>query len=132
SSSNGFSFTNFGFTSPSIANTNSQSKEKNMNNILSSIQSPVQTINTSTMNDLSKSINMNNLNKITTTTTTKITTNNDQSSTIISNNKKLPQMVDEIQSKLKTLQIPLSKTSESTVNLDESLETLITTLNNMT
>ncbi|CAF3769939.1 unnamed protein product, partial [Rotaria sordida] len=131
SSSNGFSFTNFGFTSPSITNTNSQSKEKNMNNILSSIQSPVQTINTSTMDDLSKSINMNNLNKIT-TTTTKITTNNDQSSTIISNNKKLPQMVDEIQSKLKTLQIPLSKTSESTVNLDESLETLITTLNNMT
>ncbi|CAF0826094.1 unnamed protein product [Rotaria sp. Silwood1] len=81
------------------------------------------------MDDLSKSINMNNLNKI---TTTKITRNNDQSSTTFSNNKKLPQMVDEIQSKLKTLQIPLSKTFESTVNLDESLETLITTLNNMT
>ncbi|CAF3309225.1 unnamed protein product, partial [Rotaria sp. Silwood2] len=39
---------------------------------------------------------------------------------------------DEIQSKLKTLQKSLPKSSESSINLDESLENLIKELNNMT
>ncbi|CAF3331653.1 unnamed protein product [Rotaria sp. Silwood2] len=135
SSANALSLTNLGFTSSTLTTTNSQIKEKNINNILSSIQPPSQPANVSSIDDVSKSINMNNFNKLTSiqqVTPTKIATNNDQSSTTISNNKKLLQMTDEIQSKLKTLQKSLPKSSETSINLDESLENLIKELNNMT
>ncbi|CAF1589499.1 unnamed protein product [Rotaria sp. Silwood1] len=135
SSTNTFSFSNVGSTSLTITPISSQPKEEITHNILNSNQSSSQITNASSIYDISKTINTNNLNKlpsIQSITPTKITTNNDQSSTKNFDNKKLLQMVDEIQSKLKTLQRPFSKLPEPSNNLDKSLETLITTLNDMT
>ncbi|CAF4517950.1 unnamed protein product [Rotaria sp. Silwood2] len=51
SSANALSLTNLGFTSSTLTTTNSQIKEKNINNILSSIQPPSQPANVSSIDD---------------------------------------------------------------------------------
>ncbi|CAF3653716.1 unnamed protein product [Adineta steineri] len=134
SSANGFSFAKSGPTPTQtpIFTSSPQPKEKSTNNVLNFNQPPAQIPNGSSIDDLSKAINMNISNKPPTSSVQqapiKSTIRNEQP---VYDSKNLFQMVDEFRSRLKLVEKPLSKQSDSSINLDKSLDDSITTLKNM-
>ncbi|CAF3197259.1 unnamed protein product [Rotaria socialis] len=133
SSNNGFSFSNFGFTDSTFAPNNSQPNKQPPNNPLSSIQPSLPITNeSSSTDDIFKSLSTNKVTPTSQIAPTKVATNNEQPPPTIVNTKTLRQMTNELQSKLKAVQNPLSKPSDSPIDLDRSLKTLITSLNTTT
>ncbi|CAF0968425.1 unnamed protein product [Rotaria magnacalcarata] len=130
SSNNGFSFSNFGFADSTFAPNNSQPNKQPPNNSLSSIQPSLPITNgSSSTDDISKSLSTNKVTPTSQIVPTKIATNSEQPPPTVVDTENLLQVVDKLQSKLKAVQIPLSKPADSPIDLDQSLKTLIASLN---